>query len=142
MDPGVLPSRYVSIMAFEFRRDDATRESYDTALFDCWNVQNIRVDFSGSHKQLPMGVIDLYFEDSEVEVLLSTKGSRLRLIYLLSSWSIAIGYMTNAPDISSPRVYGRVLVADRRLHFLVLLFFEFFLEIVFYRVRGQRSRWE
>jgi hypothetical protein len=34
-DPGVLPSRYISIMAFEFCRDDATRESYVTALFDC-----------------------------------------------------------------------------------------------------------
>jgi hypothetical protein len=29
-----------------------------------------------------MGVIDLYFVDNEVEVLLSTKGSRLRLFYI------------------------------------------------------------
>jgi hypothetical protein len=34
MDTRVLPSRYVSIMAFGFRRDDATRESYVAALFD------------------------------------------------------------------------------------------------------------
>jgi hypothetical protein len=35
MDPRVLPSRYISIMAFEFCRDDTTRESYVAALFDC-----------------------------------------------------------------------------------------------------------
>jgi hypothetical protein len=34
-DPGVLPSWYISIMAFKFCRDDATRESYVAALFDC-----------------------------------------------------------------------------------------------------------
>jgi hypothetical protein len=50
MDLGVSPSRYVSIMAFEFRCDDATRESYVVALFDYWNVQNIRVDLLESHK--------------------------------------------------------------------------------------------
>jgi hypothetical protein len=35
MDPGVLPSRYISIMEFEFCRDDAIGESYLAALFDC-----------------------------------------------------------------------------------------------------------
>jgi hypothetical protein len=34
-DPGVLPSRYISIMAFEFCRNDATQESYVSALFNC-----------------------------------------------------------------------------------------------------------
>jgi hypothetical protein len=68
MDPGVLPSRYVLIMAFEFCRDDATQESYVAALFDCWNVQNIRVVLSNFHKYLPMGVIDFYFVNNEVEV--------------------------------------------------------------------------
>jgi hypothetical protein len=34
---------YISITAFEFCRDDATRESYVAALFDCSGVQNIRV---------------------------------------------------------------------------------------------------
>jgi hypothetical protein len=29
-----LPSQYISIMAFKFCRDDATRESYVAALFD------------------------------------------------------------------------------------------------------------
>jgi hypothetical protein len=43
MDPGVLPSRYISTTAFKFCRDDATRESYVAALFDCSNVPNIRV---------------------------------------------------------------------------------------------------
>jgi hypothetical protein len=46
MDPGVLPSRSVSIIAFEFCRDDATRESYLAivlALFDCFNTENLRV---------------------------------------------------------------------------------------------------
>jgi hypothetical protein len=37
-------------MAFEFCRDDATQESYVAALFDGWNVQNIRVVLSESHK--------------------------------------------------------------------------------------------
>jgi hypothetical protein len=50
MEPGVLPSRYVLIMAFEFCCDDATRESYVAALFDCWNVQNIQVVLLESHK--------------------------------------------------------------------------------------------
>jgi hypothetical protein len=43
---GVLPSRSVSIMAFEFCRDDATQESYIaivSALFDCFNTENLRV---------------------------------------------------------------------------------------------------
>jgi hypothetical protein len=46
MDPGVLPPRSVSIMVFEFCRDDATRESYlaiVSALFDCFNTENLRV---------------------------------------------------------------------------------------------------
>jgi hypothetical protein len=55
-------------MAFEFHRDDATRESYVAALFGCWNVQNIRIVLSESHKYLPIGVIDRYFVDNEVEV--------------------------------------------------------------------------
>jgi hypothetical protein len=29
-------------MAFKICRDDATRESYVAALFDCFNVQNIK----------------------------------------------------------------------------------------------------
>jgi hypothetical protein len=43
MDPRVLPSRYVSIMAFEFCLDDATRESYVAALFDCFSSKNLWV---------------------------------------------------------------------------------------------------
>jgi hypothetical protein len=45
-NPGVLPSRYISIMAFEFCRDGATRESYLAVvlvLFDCFNSENLRV---------------------------------------------------------------------------------------------------
>jgi hypothetical protein len=59
------------------------------------------------------------------------KGSRLRLFYLSSSWFIVMGCTTSAPDVSSPRSYGRVLVADHRFQFLLLLFVEFFLEIAF-----------
>jgi hypothetical protein len=43
MDPGVLPSWYISTMAFKFCRDDETRESYVAALFDCFNIRNNRV---------------------------------------------------------------------------------------------------
>jgi hypothetical protein len=60
MDPGVLPSRSVSIMAFEFYRDDATRESYFviiSALFDCLNIENLWVAQSLTNiRSLPMGV--------------------------------------------------------------------------------------
>jgi hypothetical protein len=46
----VLPSWYISTTAFKFCRDDATRESYFAALFDCFSIQNIRVVFCISHK--------------------------------------------------------------------------------------------
>jgi hypothetical protein len=56
-------------MAFKFCRDDATRESYVAALFDCLECANYSICyFLNSHKQLPMGLIDLYFVDNEVEV--------------------------------------------------------------------------
>jgi hypothetical protein len=54
-----------------------------------------------------MGVIDLYFVNNEVKVLLSTTGSRLRLFYFSSNLSITIGCTTSAPDGSSPRGYSR-----------------------------------
>jgi hypothetical protein len=59
------------------------------------------------------------------------KGSRLRLYYLLSSRSIIIRCTTSAPDVSRPRGYGWVLVADHRLQFLLLLSVEFFLKTAF-----------
>jgi hypothetical protein len=40
-------------MAFEFCRDDATRESYVAALFDCSSIQNIRVYSTLINKNLP-----------------------------------------------------------------------------------------
>jgi hypothetical protein len=40
-------------MAFEFCRDDATRESYVAALFDCSSVQNLRVYSTLTDKKLP-----------------------------------------------------------------------------------------
>jgi hypothetical protein len=46
MDPGDLPSRSVSIMAFELCRDDATRESFFafiSVLFDNFNTVNLWV---------------------------------------------------------------------------------------------------
>jgi hypothetical protein len=46
MDLGVLPSQSISIMAFEFCHDDATRESYlaiVSALFDCFHTKNLQV---------------------------------------------------------------------------------------------------
>jgi hypothetical protein len=55
------------------------------------------------------------------------KGSRLRLYHLSTSWSFIIGCTTSAPDVSSPRGYGRVLVADHRLQSFRLLFVDFFL---------------
>jgi hypothetical protein len=55
------------------------------------------------------------------------KGSRLRLYYLSPSWSIIMGCTTSAPDVSSPRGYGWVLVTDHRLQFLLLLSVVFFL---------------
>jgi hypothetical protein len=62
MDPGVLPSRSVSIMAFEFCRDDATRESYISmvsALFDYFNTKNLWVvQLLTNMNSLPMVVTD------------------------------------------------------------------------------------
>jgi hypothetical protein len=62
-DPGVLPSRSVSIMAFEFYRDDVTRESYlaiVSALFDCFNTENLRViHLLTNMNSLPMGVTSI-----------------------------------------------------------------------------------
>jgi hypothetical protein len=55
------------------------------------------------------------------------KGSRLRLYHLSTSWSFIIGCTTSAPDVSSPRGYGRVFVADHRLQSLRLLSVDFFL---------------
>jgi hypothetical protein len=54
-----------------------------------------------------MGVINLYFVDNEVEVLLSTKGSRFAPLYFCSNLSITIRCMTSAPDGSSPRGYSQ-----------------------------------
>jgi hypothetical protein len=53
MDPGVLPLWHISVTAFEFCRDDATRKSYVAALFDCSSVQNIRVYSTLIDKNLP-----------------------------------------------------------------------------------------
>jgi hypothetical protein len=51
-------------MAFEFFRDDATRESYLAivlALFDCFNTKNLRVYSTLTNmNSLPMVVIALY----------------------------------------------------------------------------------
>jgi hypothetical protein len=55
-------------MAFKFLRDDETRESYFAALFDYFNIQNIRVILRIFHKYLLMGVIDVYFVDNVVKV--------------------------------------------------------------------------
>jgi hypothetical protein len=47
-------------MAFKFCRDEATRESYVAALFDCFSVQNIRVIQPTSiENSLSMGVMML-----------------------------------------------------------------------------------
>jgi hypothetical protein len=63
MDPGVLPSRSVSIMAFEFCRIDATRESYLAiilALFDYFNTKNLWVvQLLTNMNSLPMGVTSM-----------------------------------------------------------------------------------
>jgi hypothetical protein len=53
MDPGVLPSWHILVIAFEFCRDDATRELYVAALFDCSSVQNILVYSTLIDKNLP-----------------------------------------------------------------------------------------
>jgi hypothetical protein len=44
-----------------------------------------------------------------------------------TSWSFMIGCITSAPDVNSPRGYGRVFVADHRLQPFRLLFVDFFL---------------
>jgi hypothetical protein len=44
---------HISVTAFEFCRDDATRESYVAALFDCSSIQNIQVYSTLIDKNLP-----------------------------------------------------------------------------------------
>jgi hypothetical protein len=69
-----------------------------------------------------MGVIDVYFVDNVVEVLLPTKCNRLRLNHLSTSWSFITGFnfspffcqflsyrvRDTAPDGSSPQGYSRI----------------------------------
>jgi hypothetical protein len=96
-DPRVLPSRSVSIMAFQFCRDDATRESYlaiVSALFDCFNAKNLRVvQFFTNMNSLPM-------------VVTSTNKSYFTFFIFLGNWNF-VGCATSAPDGSSPRGYSR-----------------------------------
>jgi hypothetical protein len=93
MDPGVLPSWYILTTAFKFCRNDATRESYVAALFDCSNVPNIRVIQPWLIKLPPDGSNDA-FEIS------------LRL-FLHYSWKNIIGCAPSTPDGSSPQGYSR-----------------------------------
>jgi hypothetical protein len=131
-DPGVLPSRSVSIMAFDFCRDDTTRESYLTivsALFDCFNTENLRVVqlltnmnslpmgktsinyswklniSSGARPVLPMGVAP----EAIVESFLSIGSNKLFLCMLciVALRNDFIGCATSAPSGSSPRGYSR-----------------------------------
>jgi hypothetical protein len=44
-----------------------------------------------------------------------------------TSWSFITGCTTSAPDVSSPRGYGRVFVVDHRLQSLRLFSVDFFL---------------
>jgi hypothetical protein len=55
MDPGVLPSWYISTTAFELCHDDTTRESYVAGLFDWWKIQNVRVIFVNFSQIAPDG---------------------------------------------------------------------------------------
>jgi hypothetical protein len=105
-------------MAFKFCRDDATRESYFAALFDCFNIQNIRVVLCNSYKSLPMGVIVFYFVDNVVEVHwiqpIAPKTFvhqlalyyRLHLFFFLSTSLYRV--CDNAPNGSSPWGYSRI----------------------------------
>jgi hypothetical protein len=97
MDPGVLPSQSVSIMAFEFCHDDATRESYlaiVSPLFDCFNTKNLRVvQLLTNMSSLPMGVTSINKSSFALVVILGNKKF--------------VGCATSAPDGSSPRGYSR-----------------------------------
>jgi hypothetical protein len=96
-DPGVLPSCYVSIMTFEFCRDDATRESYLAiilALFDCFSTKNLWVCSTLTNMNfLLMGVIALYKFSFAFFTFLGIKNF--------------VGCATSAPDGSSLRGYSR-----------------------------------
>jgi hypothetical protein len=54
-----------------------------------------------------MGVIDLYFVDNEVELLLSTKGSRLRLFIFLQIYPLTSGAQPVLPMGVAPEAIAK-----------------------------------
>jgi hypothetical protein len=58
-DPRVLLSWYISIMAFEFRRDDATQKSYVVAMFD--NNRRKQVVCSLVHRLNDLSELALFY---------------------------------------------------------------------------------
>jgi hypothetical protein len=74
---------------------------------------------------------NLYFVDNKVEVRCRRKVVDCAYIICRQVGPLSFGCTTSAPDVSSPRVYGRVLVGDYRLQFLLLLSLEFFLKTTF-----------
>jgi hypothetical protein len=55
-----------------------------------------------------MGVIDLYFVDNEVKVLLSTKGSRLRLFIFLQIYPLSWGARPVLPMGVAPEAIAEI----------------------------------
>jgi hypothetical protein len=96
-------------MAFKLCHNDLAWESFDfllQALFDYWNVQNIRVVLQITHEWLPMGAIDFYFVDNELEDCCRWKVVDYAFDFSLML-SIIMGCTTSAPDGSSPRGYSQ-----------------------------------
>jgi hypothetical protein len=83
-----------------------------------------------------MGVIDLYFVDNEVAVLLSMKSSRLHMLYFPLVYCHQAYHST--PEISSPRGYGQIFLADHSLQFLHLFLSNSFYKIVLLFLSGAR----
>jgi hypothetical protein len=55
-----------------------------------------------------MGVIDLYFVDNEVKVLLSTKGSQLRLFIFLQIYPLSSGARPVLPMGVAPEAIAEI----------------------------------
>jgi hypothetical protein len=115
-------------MAFEFCRDDTTRESYVAALFDWSNAQNIRVYSTLIDKTLsPDG---------------SNDASRIFFTFTVH-YKTSSGARPPLPMIVAPKAIVKKILFEYSLTYNVPSFRSWDHKVTqqFRRVRAQRSRW-
>jgi hypothetical protein len=111
-------------MAFEFCCDNVTRESHVAVLFDWWNIQQnlnyinfSRVAPDGSSRSIfhrlcsrSFMVVEMLSGSYRIHQFLN----RSFFIFIVASL-FSFGCALSAPDGSSPRGYGWILVVNHRL---------------------------